>query len=85
MKVYVLHECIDSSDFYAEDNIIDLSKGFEDLRRKMFKAYLDAKSDFSPEELCNDDTWYEETEASVVCDKDGYYYRHHWKIDEFEV
>lgn len=22
MKVYILHECIDSSDFYAEDNVI---------------------------------------------------------------
>lgn len=26
MKVYVLHECIDSSDFYAESNVIAATK-----------------------------------------------------------
>lgn len=32
----------------------------------------------------NDETWCEAAEASVVCSGESYY-RHHWKIDEFEV
>lgn len=26
MKVYILHECIDSSDFYAEGNVVLVTK-----------------------------------------------------------
>ena len=84
MKVYVLHECINSSDFYAEDNVIKVSRGFEDLRKIMFESYLDSRNSFSTDELSDDETWYEETEASVVCSGNSYY-RYHWKIDEFEV
>lgn len=34
MKVYILHECIDSSDFYAEGNIITINKDKEKLSER---------------------------------------------------
>ena len=30
MKIFVLHECVDSIDFYAESNILILSSLLED-------------------------------------------------------
>ena len=40
------------------------------------------KDDLQP--VSDDETWCEAAEASVVCSGESYY-RHHWKIDEFEV
>lgn len=36
MTIHILHECIDSSDFYAEGNIITINKDKEKLSEKMF-------------------------------------------------
>ena len=39
MTIHILHECIDSSDFYAEGNIITINKDKEKLSEKMFLLY----------------------------------------------
>lgn len=31
MKVYILHECIDSSDFYAEGNVVLVTKDLQKI------------------------------------------------------
>lgn len=82
MKVYVLHECIDSSDFYAEDNVIMVTKDKIKAIDKMVFLFNESKDDLQP--VSDDETWCKATEASVICDGENYY-RHHWKIDEFEV
>nr|DAR20069.1 MAG TPA: hypothetical protein [Bacteriophage sp.] len=82
MKVYVLHECIDSSDFYAEDNVIMVTKDRIKAIDKMVFLFNESKNDLQP--VSDDETWCEAAEASVVCSGENYYH-HHWKIDEFEV
>lgn len=82
MKAYILHECIDSSDFYAEDNVIMVTKDRAKAIDKMVFLFNESKNDLQP--VSNDETWCEAAEASVVCSGESYY-RHHWKIDEFEV
>ncbi len=82
MKVYILHECIDSSDFYAEDNVIMVTKDRIKAIDKMVFLFNESKNDLQP--VSDDETWCEAAEASVVCSSENYY-RHHWKIDEFEV
>ena len=84
MKIYVLHECVDSSDFYAEDNIVLVSRNFENAKSKMFECYYNSRMSFDLNEISKDESWCDESEASVVTNESGYY-RHHWKIDEFEV
>lgn len=85
MKVYILHECIDSSDFYAEDNVIAINKDKEKLAEKMFLLYEDCR-DSEGDSVNQDETWCDSCEASVVSWRSGgNYYRHHWKIDKFEV
>ena len=84
MKVYILHECIDSSDFYAEGNIITINKDKEKLSEKMFLLYKDCR-DWEGNSVNQDETWCDSCEASVVSGSSGNYYRHHWKIDKFEV
>lgn len=49
---------------------------------KMVFLFNESKNDLQP--VSNDETWCEAAEASVVCSGESYY-RHHWKIDEFEV
>nr|DAZ02567.1 MAG TPA: hypothetical protein [Caudoviricetes sp.] len=83
MKIYVLHECIDSSDFYAEDNVIMVTKDKIKAIDKMVFLFNESKNDLQP--VSDDETWCVATEASVVSGDSGNYYRHHWKIDEFEV
>jgi hypothetical protein len=82
MKVYVLHECIDSSDFYAEDSVITVTTDKLKALDKMVHFFNDCKDSNQP--VSDDETWCEAAEASVVCSGENYY-RHHWKIDEFEV
>ena len=82
MKVYILHECIDSSDFYAEDNVIMVTKDRVKAIDKMVSLFNESKADLQL--VSDDETWCEATEASVVCSGESYY-RHHGKIDEFEV
>lgn len=82
MKVYVLHECIDSSDFYAEGNVIMVTNDRIKAIDKMVFLFNESKDGNQP--VSDDKTWCEAAEASVVCDGDKYY-RHHWSIDEFEV
>ena len=84
MKVYVLHECIDARDFYAEDNVIALNKDKEKLSSKMFTLYKECR-DSEGSSVNHDETWCDLCEASVVSECSGNYYRHHWKIDGFEV
>lgn len=84
MKVYILHECIDSNDFYAEDNIVDINKDKEKLSKKMFLLYKECR-DSEGNGVSKDETWCDQCEASVVSESSGNYYRHHWKIDKFEV
>lgn len=48
----------------------------------MVFLFNESKNDLQP--VSNDETWCEAAEASVVCSGESYY-RHHWKIDEFEV
>lgn len=82
MKVYILHECVDSRDFYAEDNVISVSQDRIWSIGKMVDLFNECKNANQP--VSEDETWCVATEASVVCDGENYY-RHHWKIDEFEV
>ena len=82
MKVYVLHECIDSRDFYAEDNVIMVTNDKHKAIDKMVCLFNESKDDLQP--VSDDETWCQTMEASVVCDGESYY-RHHWGIDEFEV
>ena len=82
MKVYVLHECIDSSDFYAESNVIMVTNDRIKAIDKMVSLFNESKDDLQP--VSDDETWCEAMEASVVCSGESYY-RHHWKINEFEV
>lgn len=84
MTIHVLHECIDSSDFYAEDNIVAINKDKEKLSEKMFFLYKDCR-DSEKSSLSKDETWCDPYEAFVVSGSEGNYYRHHWKIDKFEV
>ena len=84
MRIYILHECVDSNDFYAEDNIVAATRSLENAKTKMFECYYNSRMSFELNEINKDETWCEETEASVVTNKNGYY-RHHWKIDECEV
>lgn len=84
MKVYVLHECVDSSDFYAEGNVITIDKDKDKLSEKMFLLYKDCR-DLKGNSVNQDKTWCNSCEASVVSWSYGNYYRHHWKIDNFEV
>lgn len=83
MKIYVLHECIDSSDFYAEDNVIMVTKDKIKAIDKMVFLFNESKNDLQP--VNDDETWCVATEASVISGDSGNYYRHHWQIDEFEV
>ena len=83
MKVYVLHECIDSSDFYAEDSVIMVTTDKLKVLDKMVHFFNDCKDSNQP--VSDDETWCVATEASVVSGDSGNYYCHHWKIDEFEV
>lgn len=50
---------------------------------KMVHFFNDCKDSNQP--VSDDETWCVATEASVVSGDSGNYYRHHWKIDEFEV
>lgn len=84
MTIHILHECIDSSDFYAEDNIVAIDRDKEKLSEKMFLLYKDCR-DSEKNSLNMDETWCDQCEASVVSGYAGNYYRHHWKIDKFEV
>lgn len=84
MTIHILHECIDSSGFYAEDNIITINKDKEELSEKMFLLYEDCR-DSKGNSVSQDETWCDSCEASVVSWNSGNYYRHHWKIDKFEV
>lgn len=84
MTIHILHECIDSSDFYAEDNIVAIDRDKEKLSEKMFLLYKDCR-DSEKSSLNIDETWCDQCEASVVSGYAGNYYRHHWKIDKFEV
>lgn len=84
MTIHILHECIDSSDFYAEGNIITINKDKEKLSEKMFLFYKDCR-DSEGNSVNQDETWCDSCEASVVSESFGNYYRHHWKIDKFEV
>lgn len=43
MTIHILHECIDSSDFYAEDNIVAIDRDKEKLSEKMFLLYKDCR------------------------------------------
>ena len=83
MKVYVLHECIDSSDFYAEGNVIIVDVDRMKVLGKMIDSYNECKEANDP--IDADETWCDNWEAHVVSNSDGSYYRHHWKINEFEV
>ena len=49
---------------------------------KMVFLFNESKNDLQP--VSDDETWCEAAEASVVCSGENYY-RHNWKIDEFEV
>lgn len=84
MTVHILHECIDSSDFYAEDNVIAIDKNKEKLSDRMFALYKECR-DSEGNDVVQDETWCDQCEASVVSSSAGNYYRHHWKIDKFEV
>ena len=48
MRIYVLHDSYEETEFYAEANVIEVS-------------------------------------ALVTEESEGYYYKHQWMIDEFEV
>lgn len=82
MKIYVLHECIDSSDFYAESNVIAATKDRIWAIGRMADLFNECREANQP--VDEDETWCTNWEAHVVCSGDNYY-RHHWKIDEFEV
>lgn len=82
MKVYILHECIDSSDFYAEGNVVLVTKDRMQALSKMIDLYNECKEAEAP--VSYNETWCENWEAAVVCSGDNYF-RHNWKIDEFEV
>ena len=84
MKVHVLHECIDSTDFYAESDVIAVSKDKEVLYRKMFDLYKECR-DSEGRAVSQEETSCDKDEAFVVSENDSTYYRHHWKIDGFEV
>lgn len=76
MTIHILHECIDSSDFYAEGNIITINKDKERLSEKMFLLYKDCR-DQEGSSVNQDETWCDSCEASVVSGSSGNYYRHH--------
>lgn len=41
MKIYVLHECVDSSDFYAEDSVIMVTTNkLKALDKKIGRAHV---------------------------------------------
>lgn len=84
MKVHVLYECIDSTDFYAESSVIAVSKDKEALYQKMFDLYKECR-DSEGNAVSQEETFCDKNEAFVVSENDGSYYRHHWKIDGFEV
>lgn len=56
MTIHILHECIDSSDFYAEGNIITINKDKEKLSEKMFLLYKDCR-DSEGNSVNQDETW----------------------------
>lgn len=84
MKIYVLHECEDSNDFYAESSISFVTKNLDEAKSKMIKLYTESLACFDKDEISEDETWCENLEASVVTNSSSYY-RHNWKIEEFEV
>lgn len=47
MKVYILHECIDSSDFYAEDNVIMVTKDRVKAIDKWYSCSMKARITYS--------------------------------------
>lgn len=55
MKVYVLHECIDSSDFYAESNVIMVTNDRIKAIDKMVSLFNESKDDLQP--VSDDETW----------------------------
>lgn len=50
----------------------------------MFLLYEDCR-DSEGNSVNQDETWCDQCEAFVVSLYSGNYYRHHWKIDKFEV
>lgn len=85
MKIFVLHECVDSSDFYAESNILMVTNDMDKVKAKMFELYLKCRSSYKVREISKDESWCNDLEAFVVTNSNDDYYRHYWKIDRFEV
>ena len=67
MRIYVLHDCYEETEFYAEANVIEVSSDEKKLYELMKLSYIDSFS------------------ALVTEESEGYYYKHQWMIDEFEV
>ena len=84
MKIYVLHECIDSNDFYAESIVRLVTKNLDEAKDNMKKLYAECLKGFESDEISEDETWCEELSASCVGNTFKYY-RRNWQIEEFEV
>lgn len=84
MKIYVLHECIDSNDYYAESIVRLVTKNLEEAQNTMKKLYFECLEGFDQDEISEDETWCEERSASCVGNTSNYF-RRNWQIDEFEV
>lgn len=85
MKIFVLHDCVDSSDFYAESNILMVTNDRDKAKAKMFELYLECRSSYEVREISKDESWCNDLETFVVTNSNDDYYRHYWKIDRFEV
>ena len=66
MKIFVLHDCVDSSDFYAESNILMVTNDRDKAKAKMFELYLECRSSYEVREISKDESWCNDLEALAV-------------------
>lgn len=82
MRIYVLHDCYEETEFYAEANVIEVSSDEKKLYELMKLAYMECKESHPD---ANEESYIDSFSALVTEESEGYYYKHQWMIDEFEV
>lgn len=83
MKVFILYDVVDCTDFYAEANILMVSQDYDAVVERM-KELWQQSVDEDPAALECEETWCGGTEAYVMTEC-GSYYRHCFHVEQHEV
>lgn len=83
MKIFILYDIVDSSDIYAEANILMVSQDYDAVVDRMKELWRQCVEE-DPDSLECDETWCGGTEAYVMTEC-GAYYRHSFHIEMHEV